>query len=973
MRSPRKGSRGIACAHDLDGTLCDVSDVACEVLGYAAGELVGRNLADFVGPRFRDVLPDYLDSLRRRNSHEGVLRVRAKDGRDVFLCYQSVVRRDAGKPAVVHGRAVNVTDLRRAATRKRDEALSILRATLNGLAESAVVIGRDGRVLVSSERFGALCGPEGSRFDERCARHAPEILAEPAPFVKRVRELLASPSATGSGVLEFRDGRVFEWASRPLPGEDESAGRVFTLRDVTAVARADAALRESEARYRRLFEGNTAGAFRTTEDGRILDCNPAFVKLLGFDSREELKRHNSKELHFSPTARSSLVERLKAKGQLVSEEVCLRRKDGSAAWFIVNVNFVSGDEGRSRYFEGTLVDVTALKVSGQSLRESEERFRLLFDGNPLPMLLWDTETRKLLAANKAAREFYGYELDEFRSAHITDLLTPEARKAFDAHWATAEPAGSFNFVGEQRTKSGAVRNVRVTTHGLRLGNRVVRFEVVLDVTDQTAIVAELTRTETRYRSLFEGIPLPTWLIGPSRLQILAANDAATRHYGYTREELLGMTVPDLLAPAERDRLVADRWEVDGGLTGRWSHVKSDGTTIPVDVTAHAVEVGGGLAFVMVSSDQSDRIRREEQARRLQSMVQETAREWASTFDTIDSPILVTDLGSSVKRLNRAALQLAGAATYGDVVGRRMADLGTGEPWSEATRLVAASVSATEDLTAQVRGDDGRVWQIVTNADVEGGRVILVAHDVTPLARLQESMTRAQTMAAIGALVSGVAHEVRNPLFGITATLDAMDANMSDNPDLERFSTILRKQTNRLARLMQDLLDYGRPANLELVDGAISDVVDLAVESCAFEATRKRVQIVSDVEEGLPLLRMDPARLSQVVRNLVENAIQHSPPSGTVSVRTRRARGDETGEEQVECLVEDAGPGIRPEDLPHVFEPFFTRRKGGTGLGLSIVHRIAEQHGARLTARNRPEGGAAVSLLLPVAPAGRHPA
>jgi signal transduction histidine kinase len=108
--------------------------------------------------------------------------------------------------------------------------------------------------------------------------------------------------------------------------------------------------------------------------------------------------------------------------------------------------------------------------------------------------------------------------------------------------------------------------------------------------------------------------------------------------------------------------------------------------------------------------------------------------------------------------------------------------------------------------------------------------------------------------------------------------------------------------------------------------------------------------------------MDRSRILQVFQNLLENAIQHAPPGSRVVFRAAAAHlGERDG---VRFSVEDSGPGFRPEDLPHLCEPFFTRRKGGTGLGLSIVQRIVEHHEGEIVPANRPEGGAVVSVVLP---------
>ncbi|MBA2491244.1 MAG: HAMP domain-containing protein [Gammaproteobacteria bacterium] len=208
------------------------------------------------------------------------------------------------------------------------------------------------------------------------------------------------------------------------------------------------------------------------------------------------------------------------------------------------------------------------------------------------------------------------------------------------------------------------------------------------------------------------------------------------------------------------------------------------------------------------------------------------------------------------------------------------------------------------------------------------------------ARLQARLRRSETMSAMGALVAGVAHEVRNPLFGISSTLDAMGARFKDREDVHRYTSVLREEVDRLSRLMSELLDYGKPL--------------------AFQAG---VEIVSRIETDLPELRLDKARLSQVFQNLLQNAVQHSLPGSAVSIEATAAAENEGA--WISCAVKDSGAGLAEDDIERLFEPFFTRRRGGTGLGLAIVRRIVEEHGGVISAANRPEGGAVMAVRLPV--------
>ena len=231
------------------------------------------------------------------------------------------------------------------------------------------------------------------------------------------------------------------------------------------------------------------------------------------------------------------------------------------------------------------------------------------------------------------------------------------------------------------------------------------------------------------------------------------------------------------------------------------------------------------------------------------------------------------------------------------------------------------------------------------------------------ARLQASLRRSEIMAAMGALVAGVAHEVRNPLFAISSTLDAFEARFAARHEYQRYIGVLRTEVHRLTALMQALLDYGKPPKLALVPDAPEEAFAQALRACTPLATRLNVHIVSPARRDAGLVRMDRQRLVQVFQNLIENAIQHSPSGGCVVVEAEEVSLD--GRDWMSYTIKDAGPGFSPEDLPRVFEPFFTRRRGGTGLGMSIVQRIVEEHGGSIAAGNRPEGGAVIVVRLPL--------
>lgn len=344
--------------------------------------------------------------------------------------------------------------------------------------------------------------------------------------------------------------------------------------------------------------------------------------------------------------------------------------------------------------------------------------------------------------------------------------------------------------------------------------------------------------------------------------------------------------------------------------------------------------------------------------------------------SLEDAVVLTDREDNVTFINHAAEQLAqlsdaaalqrscrdvfaGAALIPDMV-RRTRELGQGESCGEETVTVG-------DRALPLRVSCSPVWG--PDDEVEG--VVLIIQDLSHQKTLENQVRRNDTLARLGGLVAGMAHEVKNPLGGIRGAAQLLAKRYAEVADVAEYTGVMIREVDRLSRLVEQLLTLGDATPRDMMPLNIHRLLDEALALMAPELSARTIAVQREYDPSLPEVLGEDAQLTHVFLNLIKNAFEMMPTTGTLTVRTRMEtdyhilRTAQTSAKFLRVEVIDTGPGFPADNLERAFEPFYTTKVKGSGLGLAICERVVNAHGGVIRARNRSQGGAVVSVNLPL--------
>ena len=756
------------------------------------------------------------------------------------------------------------------------------------------------------------------------------------------------------------------------------------------------ALSPSAAAIELFIEACPFAVIEWGRDMRVLRWSPEAERVFGWSAAEVLGRRPN-EWSFTHPDDAAAVKR--AIGQAITADgptppVIGRNftRDGRLLHCEWHNRANRDPQGRLVSLLSFAKDLTRQLEAERARDLSEARYAHIFNNSHAVMLILDPESGRILDANPAAEEFYGWSRETLQTMQIGDIntLSPQALLV-ELKAAHAEERKHFEF--RHRRADGSVRDVEVHSGPTEDGNRSMVFSIVHDITERKQAEALSRRWERFFRLSNLGLAMHD----VSDNTIIDVNATYASQHGYSIEELRGMRIDELYPEDEREQLHAHLAEADriGNASFETVHLRKDGSRLPlvIGVTALLDDRGRAVARFAFGLDISARKAAEDELRKLSRAVEESPES-----------IVITNTRAEIEYVNQAFIDKTGYSRA-EAIGQnpRLLQSGRTTPATYAdlwNTLTHGRSWQGEFFNRRKDGSEYLERVTITPIHDESGHIthyVAVKQDITAQRRMEEELLRyhehleglvesrtAELQHALDAaniasrakseFLTTMSHEIRTPMNGVIGLLDVLSHSQLSTEQVEMVG-IMRESAETLLRLIDDILDFSRieSGNLELDVGpaSIPDLIARVVGILQTVANRKSVRLSTRIDPDVPaVVRTDALRLQQILCNLVGNAVKFSSGldrPGRVEIRVETA-----GAGRIRFMVTDNGIGIAPEAIEKIFDPFSqaesstTRRFGGSGLGLSICTRLVRMMKGRMEVNSLPGRGSRFVVTLPLA-------
>ncbi|HEX6600112.1 MAG TPA: PAS domain S-box protein [Gemmatimonadaceae bacterium] len=593
-----------------------------------------------------------------------------------------------------------------------------------------------------------------------------------------------------------------------------------------------------------------------------------------------------------------------------------------------------------------------------------ERYRCVVEMSNDAILITDPE-RRISFANPSALALFGYG-SALLGMSVARTVAEEMREEVRQREDRALRGERQRYETIVRRADGERRMVEVATAPLEERGEVVGIVASLrDVTEERRARDAVIQSEARYRNLFESATDAIYTLDLDG-SFTSVNEATVQLTGRPKTELLGRSSRMLFDAGELGLVKEEFRHAVAGSAVRFECRlrRADGESRLISVTNTPIRAGRGVIGVLgVARDITDERERAAALERSEARYTRLLESASDGIFTVNAAGCFTAVNRALERgVGRNREELLGAPFAGVVDARDL---------TAAQQLLRDTFAGQRCRGAlRYHAADGAVrhGSLITSPVIEDGVIVGVLgimRDVTDDQRLAEQLLQQEKLAAVGQLVSGVAHELNNPLAGVLAYAQLLLASeAAQEAETRQAVETIHHEATRAAKIVSSLLTFARRQTSERADADINAIVvdTLALRRYALRAAG--IELDVSLDPALPRTWADPFQLQQVILNLVTNAEQALAEwlgSRRIGVRTTHEDGD------IVVVVSDSGPGVPDGENDRIFNPFFTTKPvgQGTGLGLSISDGIVRQHGGQIRVESAPGRGATFVLRIPV--------
>jgi len=932
----------------------------CEIVGFQREDLLERNLSGLTHPEDREASMEFDRRVRlgQENRYSIEKRVIRRDGITVWTQLSvSIVRDTGGRPSYYVGFLDDITERKKAEQRlsaqfsvsrilgEAPDAADVQRRVLEAIcqdigwsagslwivdeAEQVLRCVESRRLSRSTNRFrGRQPDPPLKRGQGLPGKVWESGKSQSMQDVNNDADLPRAMLATSLGVhgafaFPVKSGPtvlgVMEFFSPDLePADDELMRTIGAIGSEIGLyldrQRFEQQGAQSEVRQAAIVDAALDAIVSMDHNGMITHFNSAAERTFGYKSEDVIGRELAELLippdlrqpHKMGVARYTATSESRMLNHRV--ETWAVRADGTR--FPVELAITHIPLAGPPVFTGFIRDITGRKNAEKAIRESEERYRGLAEASVEGILIHDKGV--IIDANPALGRMFGYSLKEIIGVNAVDLLASSESRDMLIEEMRKRSSGPYEVIGIR--KDGTRIDVEITARNLAYGDATLRVAAVRDITDRKA----LQKQEHE-------------LIREQEARAAAENSEHRAEFLAEASRVLGLSFDYHTAIAQLARLavpgLADYCAVD--------------------------MIEGEKGFIRVGFAHSDPKREEEFREKLTTFLPEDVSPQHPVMKALlrgESDLIthVTDEGLHAAIINEEQFQI----------------LRSLNPKSLITVPMIASGKVVGALTlVSSREDHIYTADDVTLAEELGRRAALAVENARLFDEAQQATRARDDMLAI------VAHDLRNPLNTIymSAQLLLEIVSEAEHPTEHKQLAIVQRAAGRMNGLIQDLLEVkrieGGNLTLDLRRTEASSIVSDALEILRPIATASSVSLESEVAPDFPTITVDPARIQQVLSNLVGNAIKFTPAGGKITLLAKPS------ESEACFIVADTGPGIAPDALPHIFGRFWQGKRSdrrGIGLGLTIAKGIVEAHGGRIWVESQLGAGSSFYFTVPVA-------